>query len=559
LRYSIQGGGQIDLNDQDYLAEGGEGKVYAKGRLVYKIYLDPRKMPPAAKLRELAALDRPNILRPLDIVLDTHTHPVGFSMARLDNPLPLPRLFTNDFRAKRKITPAATIALVEAMRDSIAFIHQHQGFLMVDGNEMNYLVDDQTLATPYLIDVDSYQTPHFPATAQMPSIHDYHSKSFSQLTDWFAFAIIACQLFIGIHPYRGKHPQFPKTDLEARMRANVSIFNPAVSLPSAARDFALIPPDWRDWMTRLFERGERLPPPMQAAAAPMAAPSRRTAQGSGQFSITLLREFPAEIHGFSAAAGKTAIWAGDQLYLGSRAYPLSPAGVIYAPRSLKPLAAQLGRDQMLAVSDLDSGQPLPLQLKAEHLLLANNTVYALYQDNLTEIVVTETAVKLIAGSGNSWKIMPHARLALDGMVYESALGKPYLAIPYQPRACMIRAIPELQGYQILAGKHDNGIAMLIGYQGGRYDRIVLRFNQDYSAHRAAITPDVEYHSVNFATLDNGVCVHIPRDGELEIFHRHADGAKSLQDPQIRADMRLARDGADVLFYLQNKLYGLKMK
>ena len=68
----------------------------------------------------------------------------------------------------------------------------------------NFLID-RDMQHVLFIDVDSYQTAGFPATAIMDSIRDRHSSTYSAGTDWFSFAILAFQMFVGVHPYRGKH------------------------------------------------------------------------------------------------------------------------------------------------------------------------------------------------------------------------------------------------------------------------------------------------------------------------------------------------------------------
>src|SRR5207248_7337064 len=112
-------------------------------------------------------------------------------------------------------------------QEGVRHVHE-RGILIVDLNEMNFLLD-ASVEEILFIDVDSYQTPGFPATALMESIRDRHAARFSQATDWFSFGIVSFQMFTGIHPYRGKHPTL--TGLDARMERNVSVLNPEVAVP----------------------------------------------------------------------------------------------------------------------------------------------------------------------------------------------------------------------------------------------------------------------------------------------------------------------------------------
>src|SRR4030042_7024396 len=137
------------------------------------------------------------------------------------------------------------IHLVENIKKLIYFVHD-KNCLIVDGNELNYLVNNDFI-TPYMIDVNSWQTPSYNATAIMPSIRDWSTTTFSELTDWFSFAIISFQLFIGVHPFKGTHKKYRRNDFVNRVKDSVSVFNSQVSLPPSARDFNLIPGSYKDW------------------------------------------------------------------------------------------------------------------------------------------------------------------------------------------------------------------------------------------------------------------------------------------------------------------------
>ncbi|EIJ41089.1 hypothetical protein BegalDRAFT_0166 [Beggiatoa alba B18LD] len=556
MEYFIQGGSKVKLSDTDFVAEGGEGKIYVKNQTVYKIYTDPSRVMPAAKIQELSALDHPNIIRPLALLLDKKNIPVGFTMLQAQNAQSLPRLFTNDFRQQQNISDATIFALLEEMQTTIEFIHR-QHCLIVDGNEMNYLVDTQTWEKPYFIDVDSYQTPHFPATALMPSIKDYHTQGFTPLTDWFAFAIVACQLLVGIHPYKGKHSNLK--GLESRMKANISIFNTAVSLPAAVRDFAIIPSAWQDWFIRLFEKGERLAPPRLSGKLPAPVLRVQVIQGTNNFIVSLIHEYPSPIFGYFDYNGLETIFIKNYIFINKQAYTTQNTAiqVIFEPRSLTAVSACI-QQQQLQLTALATGEILALKLNAQDLLTVNNQLYAVQYDKLIAIQLRQVNDKLLATSGTVWQIMPHSHQVFQGFIYQNVLGKPYLVIPYQ-QACAILAVPELVGYTVIHGKHDKGVVMLIGRKNGQYDEIILRFDADYRQYDVRILENRDILENNFITLDNGVVIHIPEEGEMHIFHRQAQAMKTVKDPFIRTSMRLCHVGTTVLFYEGNKLFSLKMK
>ena len=102
-------GQPLQLTDRDFLAEGGEGKVYVQGVWAYKIFHDPKKALPKAKLIELATLDRPEILGPRLLIEDQNGLLAGYTMP-FGKGEPLCKFFTESYRARLFSTDDAEVA-----------------------------------------------------------------------------------------------------------------------------------------------------------------------------------------------------------------------------------------------------------------------------------------------------------------------------------------------------------------------------------------------------------------------------------------------------------------
>jgi serine/threonine protein kinase len=229
-KYRIQGQSKpiwITFDKKSFVASGGEGSVYVKGQTAYKLYNDPSKMMAAGKIQELSAITDPNIIRPQNIILGKNDRAVGYTMRYIPDAYALVQLFTKAFRQRQGLSHEMVQKLVQKLRALVSHVHGHK-ILIVDLNEMNFLVN-KGFDEIFAIDTDSYQTPSYPATAIMDSIRDRHAKNFTELTDWFSFGVISFQMFIGIHPYKGKHPKVK--DMDDRMMKNISIFNGDVRIP----------------------------------------------------------------------------------------------------------------------------------------------------------------------------------------------------------------------------------------------------------------------------------------------------------------------------------------
>src|ERR1051325_1462078 len=247
VRYYIPSKGQLRLGKSECKAQGGEGAVYVKGSSAYKIYAATSRCITQAKMDELSALVQPNIIRPLELIIDNRNRPVGYSMRAVGKAHALCQLFPKAFRQRNNLTPELTLRLVRQLQTGVSHIHNH-GILIVALKDINFLgsADFKEL---FFIDVDSYQTPSFPATVLMESVRDRHSKTFSAGSDWFSFAIVSFQMLVGIHPYKGTYAAFQHlpdnaTKLDARMRANISVLHRDVSVPAACLPFSVIPPNY---------------------------------------------------------------------------------------------------------------------------------------------------------------------------------------------------------------------------------------------------------------------------------------------------------------------------
>jgi hypothetical protein len=259
MKVRVQGGSEINLTQKDFLAQGGEGQIYVVGSTAYKVYADPSQVIPAGKIQELAEIKDPRVVKPEKLLLDTKDKPVGFTSKFVHSDGALCQIFTRSFRDRHNLSSADVLELVKKLRGLVQNIHAAK-VLVVDMNEMNFLLS-KGLKDIYAIDVASYQTPHYRATALMESVRDRHMKpgEFTEGTDWFAFGILSFQMIVGIHPFKGKHPKV-KT-LDDRMKQNISVLNPEVGIPQTCYPLSSIPQAYLEWYKQVFEKGARTAPP----------------------------------------------------------------------------------------------------------------------------------------------------------------------------------------------------------------------------------------------------------------------------------------------------------
>lgn len=563
MKYYIKGKGKIELDKSSFIAKGGQGAIYAQGDRAYKLYFDAAQMIPEAKVTELAALDHSSIIRPLDLLLDSKNRPAGYSMSYIRDSFPLCRLFTKSFKRKEKVEQDQIVKLVEDFYKTIRFIHE-RGVLVVDLNEMNFLVNN-SFSRVLCIDVDSYQTGSFPAQVIMDSIRDRHTRGFNRNSDWFSWAVVTFQLFIGIHPYKGKHKG--GLSLNERMEQNISVFNSAVSVPALCEPFSAIPAELKAWYLALFEQGKRLPPPgsfnnnirSAVAARDHGLMSSSGAEGR-KVTMTLLREFESEVSSYHEFNGLEIVELEESLMVGGLAANVNSPGQVIGltPRYETPLAVALD-DGRARITDLKSGKLLEGEIEADSLMSYRGALYLKCRDQIFELDFIESTGSLKAVPRVAANVVEGAARLFPGLVLQNLLKSCYLTIfPERGKSYQVR-LDILADTKVIEAAYDGGLLLVIGYQHGIYTRYLIRFNDDFSDYEVRVEQNISNLEINFLTLPNGIALSFNDDEELELFftRKGSQEHRVIRDEALKGG-RLACRGTEVLLIKGRRLYKISL-
>jgi hypothetical protein len=560
-RYFVRSKGQLQLGKAEFKAQGGEGSVYVKGSNAYKIYTDPSRCIPQAKIDELAVLVQPNIIRPLELILDGRNRPAGYSMRYVGKSHSLCQLFPKAFRQRNNITPELALRLVRQLQTGVSHVHS-RGILIVDLNELNFLVSAD-FNELFFIDVDSYQTPSFPATVLMESVRDRHAKAFTPDSDWFSFAVVSFQMFVGIHPFKGTYPPLQhlpdnSLKLDERMRANISVLHAGVTVPSACLPFSVIPPVYLDWYRALFEQGHRLPPPqaVQAVIA-MGGPQAITVIDSRSFEVSEVRRFDSEIIWHDGVITITE----HSVYFAGKSYPKPQFDVklVVTPRN-RHLIAAYNDGERLRFHDLTMDQHIETKIEGEEVMLSDGRLYIKQHENIFAIDFIELPNKCLLGLRPVANVMMSSTRMFDGVAIQNLLGANYASIPLAGGQCHQVRLAELDRAQIVNAKLERNVLVAVVASGGRYDKYVFRFAKDFSSHDVRRLSDVAATDIEFAVLDTGVVLHLTDDDKLEIFSRAKDSARLslVEDDALKDDLKLFHTGAQALMAKGRTLYRFKL-
>lgn len=563
IKVTMPGKGDVTLRSLDHLATGGEGAVYLKNGIIFKLFLDPARAEAsgmADKIRLLSSIRHPFIIAPIDVLYDAQHKMVGYYMAQADG-VPLMKTFTNTWRDQNAFTNTESIRLVENMREAVGVAHS-LGAVMVDGNETNYLAHG---TDPRIIDVDSWQIGKHAATAIMPSIRDYHAKRLDADSDWFSWGIVSFQVFTGIHPYKGTHPGFKKGDMEARMRANASVFDKEVRLNAAVRDFSVIPSRLLDWYESVFAQGERSAPPSAMAPAVPAHMTRRlrathSAQGNANVRHERMQGFAGAIRHVSANG--VVFYQDGQAFkaydlVRRQALPsLTPAeigllfenqaalvrhneGFVLVTKAAAGLAGRIVHGERDPVTAHSTTNVLPLA--CTRLVMFGNRLFALnpQSDNgLVELAVSAMGSRSALTVKCAWSVNVNSTRFYDGFGVMDCLGVPFLVVPEGDTLAVRKAAP-LAGYKLING-FARSSARIWAHGVSRADGQIYRLEltssgREFTLLDAQIVDEAE---LNLAVSPRGIAVGVWEDGVLSVQNTQGTGSRQVTDGAISREMHL---------------------
>jgi hypothetical protein len=548
-------GGLVTLTDKDYKAAGGQGVVYCKGGLAYKIYHDPATMIPVAKIHELSVLKSPNILGPIEPIFNpVDNMPIGFTMRFIEDTEFLCKIFTRNFRTDKNVSVQDIVDLVVDMQKTLEYIHKEH-ILVVDYNELNFLLS-KDIKIVYCIDVDSWQTPHYHAAALMESVRDHRASpgKFTELTDWFSWAIVTFQMYTGAHPYKGFHPKYRPNEWGKRMEEGASVFDKGVMLPPACQDFSVIPKKHLEWYKAVFMKNERSIPPYPDAV--MVSMVSQTSSSRGQFVVDLIMDYPSTVRRVYFFNGKRYAITNDGVYCDTdRVFEFKKS----TDKVNIELCQVLNEDSLVCYQMGNRTQFFNLskisvaELPSEAMMAANGLIYSVSSGELVEHSFERLGklihqTKVVCSLCPSYKIFP-------GIIAQDDFMKCHLAIPYEAGMCVNIHVPELDGFRIIDARSEGHAAVLLAEKTGIYWKYVLCFDHYFSKY-TLIKQEVDLHSINFVALPSGI--YVMADDEVVTLFNGGGMSKEMKNAPINATTKLYHEEMSVFFTSDEHFYRVKM-
>ncbi len=568
IKVLLDGRGPLTLRETDYVTTGGEGSIYKTGPTIVKLYTDVDKMQRDGmpeKIKALAQLQHNGIVAPQGLVLDEHKQPVGFFMPFVEGE-PMSRVFVSDFRARTGFGDRDAVDLTASMHEIVAYAHGKKA-LMVDANELNWLVS-YTKGTPAgatVIDVDSWAVGRWPATVIMPSIRDWNAKTFSSATDWFAWGIVAFQVFTGIHPFKGKMDGYKPGDLVQRMKDNASVFGAGVRLPHSVRDFSCIPGPLLDWFQATFQQATRTTPPSprdtsKPAKAAQIMRAVTTATGGLVFEKLFER----------AGDPVMRIWSNGAVRLASGGVCDLASGMTIG--GMQNAAAEIIRLQngwLIAVpsgsevvfghvsEDLKDRTLLPTAMNIRRIFRAGERLFGITDHEMVEIEVRVLNGRPMTIAGRRWNVMVKATSWFQDVAVTDVLGAAFVIMPTSDGGVSQIRVHELDGAKVVAAKAAGRFAAFsILERTGDYRKLELTFSKTGTGYTPWTGP-ADSAELNMGILARGVVAAIVNDGELAIVVPTTGTVKKIADRGITTAMKLATWGEKIVYIADGAVWQVR--
>lgn len=543
--------GKVVLDDSHYLAAGGEGTIYVKGNEAFKIYHDSNKMLPISKIQELSVLKTIScIVIPDEIIYDTNGLPLGYTMKYLKDSEFFCKIFTKSFKDANNISISDVGDLVDYMQKTMIDIHS-KGIIVGDYNEMNFMLDNG-FKIPYHIDVDSWQTPSFKCTAIMETVQDYTTKlgHFDENTDWYSWAVVTFQMFIGIHPYKGRHPNYKPKELKRRALDKISVFHSGVQIPNMCSDISVIPKVLRDWYKEVFEQGFRgLPPSINGIKIFATAPVK-TVTGNNLFDVQLYYDVKENIIRVFNFKEELYVLVNDGYYDFKTKTKVDSVGIIGLCEVLNEDPVIIKKDSSYIYfysKDIEIGK-----VAYEHGFFANGSFYTVLNCKLVEHrIIKMKNLMVISKAVDS--VHPFAYKTHDGFVSQDIVGKISFVIPYAYGTSRSIRLPELDGYTIITGKYESRTCVVLALKNNVYDRYLFTFSKDFTSYTIRKDEDVGIGDVNFTVLPNGIVTNIIGDERMELFMSVNTQTKAIDNPPCDSTNKLYSHYGKIIYVDGNKI------
>jgi hypothetical protein len=346
------------------------------------------------------------------------------------------------------------------------------------------------------------------------------------------------------------------------MDDGISVFHRGVKVPPSVNSFNVIPKRHYDWYEAIFLRNERSVPPLPDSLAPLTVPAAIvTIKGNNQIDVIQVAAYSENIVSVIQSMGLNHVVTTKKIYCDDKELmsgcekvrktllcPASDGTIIVASLSgTKVTFTELNRQREVGT------------IASKDIFVRNNCVYTMSGNGkLVKNKFTAMGDRIIHRVNEIENVSVYATTVYEGCAIQNLLGNYLLTLPYKEDGCFSKHIPQLDGYRVVDAKSEKTVTVIIAEKNGKYDKFIIVFKKDYSDFDVRKVEDVTVNTINFAVMENGVCLLLNEDGDLEMFvnNQHVE---VLKDAPFDNSMKLFSTPDGVFFINGNTIHQIKRK
>jgi hypothetical protein len=352
------------------------------------------------------------------------------------------------------------------------------------------------------------------------------------------------------------------------MKANVSIFNKDTKIPGAVRDLAIIPPNLKEWYIRMFEKGERLEPPMIGKHT-FTFEDKPVVITNENFYVQMLVSLPHTItHHYGTSENdylqtKEKVYQYDFITKALKEYDLvnKNSRILIDPIQDQKAYEVFIENTHLHIRTLGQSTISDTKYKADEIMIIDNRLYIKTDDKFQLMRLFKGRTGPMVASATTLNVAAQATQLFDGMLYSLIGQKHYLYFPQKNNIIKTFISEHLTDRRVLDAKYENGICMLrtMNKKTG-IEEYVLYMNVN-DATDVQIKPTT-VSILNFVSLQkkSSPFVYLHEDGKLTLLPKDGSTAgKVVEHRNLTTNLKLTRSGDRVGLLTRHKFYRVSTK
>ena len=351
-------------------------------------------------------------------------------------------------------------------------------------------------------------------------------------------------MWIGIHPYKGGHPNYSLSDWQKRMDDGVSVFDKKATLPQACNEFSVIPKPYLEWFKELFVKNQRCEPPsIIGSDYDYALVTNKTAFDQSLFTIALYHDFPEPIIASQECNGKMYFFSSKSVYEGKTKLNLPCTGdknYILAAGNDKVVSGCFANGKL----SLYSENGLITETSVDNIFIRDGILYSVTGRNLSRHCLSRFGERVVHSTADEGGVLPNAYHMFDGVMFQNMLGKAHLMLPYGGKKLCIKHIVELDGYRIIDAVARNQCVVVLAEKNGDYHRFYIFFDKDYASYTLRVKHNANMITMNMSNL--GHMYVLALDGTVELFNETNEAV--MQNPPFNCNTDLISN-QNMLYYV----------